>query len=114
MGEEFFITAPPVEQVVEGGSRFTLQPDGASIFLSASLNGGIAMSGSFEILGIEATFNLPLVFAVLAASRSVEVGGVPATALLTGINSSPDNATACGIAAGTSIPAISRFRPPTR
>ncbi len=68
------------------------------------------MSSSFEILGIEATFNLPLVFAVLPASRSVEVGCVPATAFLTGINSSTDNAPACGIAAGTSIPADFTFQ----
>jgi len=104
--QEFEISDPAVDPA--GGSNFPLEASGAPIFLGVSSSG--IPSGSAGVNSISVYFDLPLVSALLPTSRSIQVGGAPATVFLTGINAGVDDATGCGLAPVTSVPAVFEFR----
>jgi hypothetical protein len=58
----------------------------------------------------DVTTNIALYAAVLPLSRSVEVGGTPATAFATILNAGPGDASTCTIAPTTVIPASFAFQ----
>ncbi|MBV9824645.1 MAG: hypothetical protein JO001_03040, partial [Alphaproteobacteria bacterium] len=58
----------------------------------------------------DVTTNIALYAAVLPLSRSVEVGGTPATAFATILNAGPGDASTCTIAPATGVPASFAFQ----
>jgi hypothetical protein len=61
-------------------------------------------NGAQGLTGFSQPFPSPLLAAVLPSSRSVQVGGTPATAFATIVNTGNTTATACSIAPGGSLP----------
>jgi 6-phosphogluconolactonase len=61
-------------------------------------------NGAQGLTGFSQPFPSPLVAAVLPSSRSVQVGGTPATAFATIMNTGTTTASACSIAPGASLP----------
>jgi hypothetical protein len=90
------ITEYPIPTASSSPSGITAGPDGALWFVEAN---------SSKAVRITTGNGGGLVAAVLPSSRSVEVGGTPATAFATIINSGSSAATGCAIVPVTSVPA---------
>jgi YVTN family beta-propeller protein len=105
----------------ETGTQITLTavPAAGSTFAGWSGGGcsgvtcGVTITANTTVVPTfvqDTTTNIALVAAVLPLSRSVEVGGIPATAFATIINAGPGNASACTIAPTTVVSASFVFQ----
>jgi len=104
------------------GARITLTASAASGSTFAGWSGGgcngilacaVTISANTAVTATfvpDVTTNIALFAAVLPLSRSIEVGGTPATAFATIINAGPSTASTCSIAPATMIPASFAFQ----
>jgi virginiamycin B lyase len=104
------------------GTQVTLTGAAASGSTFAGWSGGgcsgilpctVTMSANTTVTATfvqDVATNITLYAAVLPLSRSVEVGGTPATAFATILNAGPGNATTCAIAPSTTVTASFVFQ----